>query len=1221
MSGPRNNLGDMLARLKGAGAPSAPSEPATKPSFSLARRAPTAPRTTASAQYLLQDEGRDKLTPDTGEGSEGHKQSRSSLSAPTVVSAPPNVSPFFTPHAQHTTAHTSGAPTPSEARAMKRLSNGSDKSSTGARETVPVERPIMSGPSPYDPKLDAIPSDRLQAMIIKNQDEKMALMEQQAELKSGADDFMGEDPEMIEMKIGLLTKRLKDLKAALVARAHGTPSVKHAPTGSTSSAASTLASNPAHNYPTPETAAGPSRIRGSNQTGWGAERSVGPSSDDSAVAQRLVLGEMHGAPSNRPPQSRTQASSRKRPVVPPEYDDFDLAAAENDDSSRHLIPPSDSPAPKNTPPRSRRKAVARPAPNVMDFDDIPPELLFSSPPLSAVQPFPRAEASSSRRPLRDRVPASSPPYVQVPKAIQVDVNYSWSKEVAQKLRQVFKLPNFRTHQKEAIDATMAGKDVFVLMPTGGGKSLTYQLPAVCSGGATRGVTFVVSPLISLINDQSRHLIKLGIPVIAYTGDLSQSDKNMAHEQLSLPEPHTKVVYVTPEMLVACFDHETAFKRILKGLLMRKRLARFVIDEAHCVSQWGHDFRSDYLRLGELRREYPGVPIMALTATAQNKVQDDIIRSLSIQGCEKLSQSFNRPNLHYEIRPKRKDCLGDIVAFISTQPKDASGIIYCSSRDKCEILAKDLRDKHGLEAYHYHAGMSKGDRRKVQEGWQEHKFEIIVATIAFGMGIDKPDVRYVIHHSLPRSLEGYYQETGRAGRDGKNSTCILYYSFGDSKTVFGLIDKDRNLTHAQKERQKASMSEVLRYCNNKTDCRRVQVLAFFNEVFDPAECHQGCDVCLGRDRNIFTIEDVTDDACKVIRMIKAFEVDDQITILNAVDCFRGRGGSSGKGLEQNAMFGSGKDWDRGEAERLIQTLLIEGALAERFVANAAGWNNAYLKLGKVANLYLSGKKKLKMDFRQKSPSKQASKATTSKSTRGRAAGNQPQIDRFAQSVRNPVARKRSLRQIAEEEQEFETSPWGDTDDEFVPDADDPIELSDGGTEVDEPLASTSSRKKRKQVDQVMEIDRAGAGSPVEQCFKRLKAIKASFARDPSAPLLADEVLEMIAATMPMNQKALMAIEGFTLAQWKTYGSRIIAACMKYKVFTALDAVPSNLPIIRSKAAGVSLAQSIQSYAYNANGGPSKTTSVQAKTRQTSLLGRPGGAKPVTVTRGAKPVPRF
>lgn len=332
--------------------------------------------------------------------------------------------------------------------------------------------------------------------------------------------------------------------------------------------------------------------------------------------------------------------------------------------------------------------------------------------------------------------------------------------------------------------------------------------------------------------------------------------------------------------------------------------------------------------------------MALTATAPEKVQDDIIRVLGIRGCTVLKQSFNRPNLHYEVRPKQKNVLEKIVNFIKTQTQGVSGIVYCSSREKCEIIAKELRDKD-IRAWHYHAGMTKGDRRKIQEGWQEHKFEVIVATIAFGMGIDKPDVRYVIHHSLPRSLEGYYQETGRAGRDGKNSTCILYYTYADSKTVLNLINNDQNLSRPQKERQTDALKEVLRFCHNKTDCRRTQILAFFNESFNAANCNQGCDVCMDREKNNIVVEDVSADARAVVEMMKAFSSSDRITIINAADCYRGAKGTAGKDLDRNPHHGAGQHWGRGDAERLIQNLVIEGCLKEYIIANRNGWSSAYV----------------------------------------------------------------------------------------------------------------------------------------------------------------------------------------------------------------------------------------------------------------------------------------
>lgn len=248
----------------------------------------------------------------------------------------------------------------------------------------------------------------------------------------------------------------------------------------------------------------------------------------------------------------------------------------------------------------------------------------------------------------------------------------------------------------------------------------------------------------------------------------------------------------------------------------------MIDEAHCVSQWGHDFRPDYKELSTLRKQYPKVPIMALTATANDKVKLDIMQVLQISNAQRFQQSFNRANLRYEIRPKTAAIHETIRAFIQTHYEGQSGIIYCSSRRNCEDMA-DKMIALGVSAAFYHAGLAKQDRSRVQQDWQCGKVQVIIATVAFGMGIDKPNVRFVIHHSLPNSLEGYYQETGRAGRDGKESQCILFYSYSDKKTIEFLIDRGEG-NFDQKERQRNNLRQVIMFCENKVDCRRAQVLA-------------------------------------------------------------------------------------------------------------------------------------------------------------------------------------------------------------------------------------------------------------------------------------------------------------------------------------------------------------------------------------------------------------
>ncbi|ORX95152.1 ATP-dependent DNA helicase [Basidiobolus meristosporus CBS 931.73] len=536
-------------------------------------------------------------------------------------------------------------------------------------------------------------------------------------------------------------------------------------------------------------------------------------------------------------------------------------------------------------------------------------------------------------------------------------SYPWSKDVDKALKQVFKLKSFRQNQLEAINATLGGKDAFVLMPTGGGKSLCYQLPAIVSKGTTKGVTFVISPLLSLMQDQVQHLLRLGIPAACLTGNTDAAKRRFIFSEVERNDPRLKLLYVTPEMMIKSNQVQEAIQKLFR----RKLLARFVIDEAHCLSQWGHDFRPDYKALGHIKQSYPGVPIIALTATANAKVQLDIVGSLRIQNCMSFSQSFNRKNLYYEVRPKTKNVNNDIYAYITANYAKQTGIIYCTSKKACEDVAYMLKTEYNVKAEHYHAGLDKEDRSRIQSDWQQNKLQVIVATIAFGMGIDKSDVRFVIHYSLPQSLEGYYQETGRAGRDGKHAACILFYSYKDKTTIEFLI-KQGDGNQQLKQQQRNNLFQVVQFCENRTDCRRQQVLAYFGERFDPKECHQTCDNCVNTSRESYVDRDMTSEAISAIKLVQ--EVQNQhITLIQAVDIFRGMKHQKivRSGQDNLAMYGAGKHLNRNDVERLFRMLVLQEYLSERCEQTVQGFIASYLQCGKNSFQLLNGRKKFVMQF--------------------------------------------------------------------------------------------------------------------------------------------------------------------------------------------------------------------------------------------------------------------
>ncbi|CEF63506.1 ATP-dependent DNA helicase Q1 [Strongyloides ratti] len=403
----------------------------------------------------------------------------------------------------------------------------------------------------------------------------------------------------------------------------------------------------------------------------------------------------------------------------------------------------------------------------------------------------------------------------------------WLIEGRKLLNEVFQLSDFRPLQISAISAILSKKDCLLIMATGGGKSLCYQLPSLLCDG----VTLVISPLISLIEDQIRQLKKLSINACSFNQSTDKAEVKQIMDDLSSSKPIIKLLYVTPERLAKS-------KKLMNKLDICSKngnLNFIAVDEVHCCSTWGHDFRPDYKFLNILKRQF-GVPIIGLTATATSKVVDDIKDMLEIPRAIVFKAGFNRENLVYEVRDKPNsldEFVMEVVNEIKENFKGQSGIIYCYSRKDCEDLNKKLK-LNGIKSAFYHAYMEDNYRTKVHDDWSSGKIDIIVATIAFGMGIDKPDVRFVIHHSISKSMENYYQESGRAGRDGKKSKCILYYCISDVFRLSSMANEEKCGLD--------NLNEIVKYSIEIDSCRRILIASHFNEVWEPSWCNNHCDNC-------------------------------------------------------------------------------------------------------------------------------------------------------------------------------------------------------------------------------------------------------------------------------------------------------------------------------------------------------------------------------------------
>jgi ATP-dependent DNA helicase RecQ len=509
----------------------------------------------------------------------------------------------------------------------------------------------------------------------------------------------------------------------------------------------------------------------------------------------------------------------------------------------------------------------------------------------------------------------------------------------QALKRYYGYDNFRPMQGDIIQNILGGRDTVVLMPTGGGKSVCFQIPAVVS----EGTCVVVSPLIALMKDQVEALKGNGIAAAYINSSVGQNESNdIARAAVS---GHLKLLYVSPEKLLS-----DGFLQFLN----RVNISLFAIDEAHCISSWGHDFRPEYTQLGQLRNHFPNTPIIALTATADRLTKRDIITQLNMREPRVFLSSFDRPNINLMVRPGQ-DRVGSVIDYIGRHPQDP-GIIYCLSRKTCETISQKLIAK-GIKAGHYHAGMTPLQRGKTQEAFLQDDLQVIVATIAFGMGIDKSNVRWVMHYNLPKNIEGYYQEIGRAGRDGAPSTAILFYSFADVMQMREMVTKDVPARQAQLNTAKL---ERMQQFAEAASCRRKILLNYFSETL--GEDCGNCDIC----RNPPTTFDGTLIAQKALSAV--FRSREKVAINLLIDILRGMRNQAvlQGGFDQIKTYGAGRDLPYLDWYSYIHQMLNDGLF---YIAYEEGYA---LKITERGHQVLKGE--LPLPLRKFQPSEKAEKPT-------------------------------------------------------------------------------------------------------------------------------------------------------------------------------------------------------------------------------------------------------